>query len=81
MVGGAQRLQADVCQLQLLLPQLVLQLEDNLGLGFGAFAQPATRITHREEEGVTSRVISHTHNLERKLHTWRKQESLSSEGS
>lgn len=50
-MGRAKRLQADVCQLELLLPQLVLQLEDDLRLSFGAFAQPATGITHREEEG------------------------------
>lgn len=51
MVGGAERLQADVGQLQLLLSQLVLQLEDDLGLGLGALAQPAVGITHREAGG------------------------------
>lgn len=67
VVGGAKRLQADVCQLELLLPQLVLQLKDDFSLSFGAFAQPANGVTHREEEeGVTSTVIqnTHTHSLE-----------------
>ncbi len=68
MVGGAKCLKADVCQLELLLSQLVLQLEDDFSLSFRAFTQPATGITQREEEGVTSRVIpnTHTHNLETK---------------
>lgn len=51
MVGRAERLQANIRQLELLLPQFVLQLEDDFRLGFGAFAQPASGITHREEEG------------------------------
>lgn len=51
VVGGAERLQADVSQLQLLLSQLVLQLEDDLGLGLGALTQPAVGITHREAGG------------------------------
>lgn len=69
-MGGAQRLQADVCQLELLLPQLVLQLEDDLGLGFGAFAQPATGITHREEEegGHLEGYITHTQSGEKITH-------------
>lgn len=51
VVGRAERLQADVSQLQLLFSQLVLQLEDDLGLGLGALAQPAAGITHREAGG------------------------------
>lgn len=50
-MGGAKCLQADVRQFELLLPQLVLQLEDNFSLSFGALAQPTTGITHREEGG------------------------------
>lgn len=42
-MGGAERLQADVCQLELLLSQLVLQLQDDFSLGLSAFTQPATR--------------------------------------
>lgn len=61
VVSRAKRLQADIRQLELLLPQLVLQLEDDFGLGLGALAQPATGITHREEEGVTFGVIPSTH--------------------
>lgn len=51
VVGRAERLQADVGQLQLLLSQLVLQLKDDLGFGLGALAQPAVGITHREAGG------------------------------
>lgn len=71
MVGGAECLQADVRQFELLLSQLVLELEDDLRLCLGAFTQPATGITHTEEEGVTSRVMpnKHTH-----FHTvWREE--------
>lgn len=40
VVGRTQRLQPDVGQLEFFLPQLVLELQDDLGLGFGALAQP-----------------------------------------
>lgn len=46
VVGRAERLQADVRQLELLLSQLVLQLEDDLRLRLCALAQPATGL-HR----------------------------------
>lgn len=51
VVGRAERLQADVSQLQFLLSQLVLQLEDDLCLGLSALTQPAVGITHREAGG------------------------------
>lgn len=40
MVSGAEGLQTDVRQLQLLFPQFVLQLEYDFRLGLGALAQP-----------------------------------------
>lgn len=62
MVGGAECLQADVCQLELLLPQLILQLEDDFGLGFGAFAQPANRdYTQGGGGGHLEGYTKHTH--------------------
>lgn len=51
VVGGAKCLQTNVRQLELLLPQLVLQLEDDLSLGLGAFTQPVTGITHTHGGG------------------------------
>lgn len=41
MVSGAEGLQTDVRQLQLLFPEFVLQLEHDFCLGLGALAQPA----------------------------------------
>lgn len=43
VVGGAEGLQADVRQLQLLFPEFVLQLEHDLRLGLGALAQPGVK--------------------------------------
>lgn len=62
VVGGAERLQADVCQLELLLPQFVLQLQDDFSLGFGALAQPAIRdYTQGGGRGSPRRLCQHTH--------------------
>lgn len=41
VVSGAEGLQTDVRQLQLLFPEFVLQLEHDFRLGLGALAQPA----------------------------------------
>ena len=70
VVGGAQRLQADVCQLELLLPKLVLQLEDGFRLGLGAFAEPATRdYTQGGGRGSPPGLYqTHTHTHRRNTH-------------
>src|SRR4029434_10578224 len=58
VVSGAERLQADIGQLELLLPQLVLQLQDDLGLGLRALAQPAGHTPEREQGGERERVVT-----------------------
>lgn len=63
MVSGAEGLQTDVRQLQLLLPKLVLQLEHDFRLGLGALAQPEVGSKGVGWRGVTMTVTGHQHTL------------------